>query len=248
MKKDLMPTLHVILSKEEVHPKKIDANTIVIVFDVLLATTTIATVLESGAKTVIPVLDGREALEVAKKFNPEEAIVTGEYDGETIKGFVDPLPTDLREIAAQKTIILSTTNGTVAIKKVQHAKKVYAAALINAKAVAEEVIKKYAHHKVLLVCAGGTNARLAMEDFYGAGCLISEFKEQIDNWTLTDAAQTALLFYEKNVQESEEILLKSETGKMLKRMGLEREIKFASERNILSIVPQLNNDDMIVKG
>lgn len=248
MKNKMKPTLHVILAKEDIQPEKIDEHTIVVVFDVLLATTTIATVLANGAKKVIPVLDGKEALALAGNFNPSEVIVTGEYDGATIEGFIDPLPTQLREIVADKTIILSTTNGTVAIKKVAHAKEVYAASLINANAVAEEVVKQHAHHKVLLVCAGGTNARLAMEDFYGAGCLVSEIRNKSQGWALTDAAQTAYLFYEKNREDCEEILRMSETGKMLDSMGLAEEIQFASQKDRLKIVPQLDHGNMIVKG
>lgn len=248
MKNKMKPTLHVILAKEDIQPEKIDEETIVVVFDVLLATTTIATVLDSGAKKVIPVLDGKEALAFAKNFKPSEVIVTGEYDGATIEGFVDPLPTHLREIVAGKTIILSTTNGTVAIKKVAHVKNVYAASLINANAVAEEVVEQHANHKVLLVCAGGTNARLAMEDFYGAGCLVSELMQKYDGWTLTDAAQTVSLFYEKNKENRKEILSLSETGKMLKTMGFAEEIQFASQKDVIKIVPQLENGNMIVKG
>ncbi len=248
MKNKMKPTLHVILAKEDIQPEKIDEETIVVVFDVLLATTTIATVLDSGAKKVIPVLDGKEALALAENFKESEVIVTGEYDGATIEGFVDPLPTHLREIARGKTIILSTTNGTVAIKKVAHAKEVYAASLINANAVAKEVIEQHAGHKVLLVCAGGTNARLAMEDFYGAGCLVSELVQKHNGWTLTDAAQTAFLFYEQNKEEHEKILSLSETGKMLNTMGLAEEIQFASQKDFMKIVPQLKNGNMIVKG
>lgn len=248
MKNKTKPTLHVILAKEDIQPEKINEETIAVVFDVLLATTTIATVLDSGAKKVIPVLDGKEALTLAENFKQNEIIVTGEYDGATIEGFIDPLPTRLREIVAGKTIILSTTNGTVAIKKVAHAKKVYAASLINAKAVAAEVVKRHAGHTILLVCAGGTNARLAMEDFYGAGCLVSEMRKESQDWALTDAAQTAYLFYEKNREDREEILRKSETGRMLKNMGLAEEIQFASQKDIVKIVPQLENGNMIVKG
>lgn len=246
--KDKVPTLHVILSKEEVQPEKIDANTIVVVFDVLLATTTIAAVLHYGATEVIPVMNGEEALELSEGLEDSAPILTGEYGGKTIEGFVDPLPTYLKDIVAGKTMVLSTTNGTVAIGNVKAAKGIYAAALINAEAVAEEIVRNFPHHKLLIVCAGGTMGRFAMEDFYGAGCFIDKLIKQDAKWELTDAANTALLFYQGNETKSEEILRNCETGKMMIEMGLETDILFASKQGIISTVPQYETGKMIVKG
>lgn len=117
------PKLHVILQKEAIMPELINKDKVAVVFDILLATTTIATLLHHGAKEVIPVMDGEEALKVAGSFEKSATIIAGESEGLTIEGFVDPLPTILKYVAKGKTIILSTTNGTVAIRHVENAKK-----------------------------------------------------------------------------------------------------------------------------
>lgn len=240
--------LQLILSKEEVNPEKIDAETVVIVFDVLLATTTIATVLHYGATEVIPVMDSAEALKVAENFAPSTTIVTGEYAGFTIEGFVDPLPTHLKAKAAGKTIILSTTNGTVAIRKVTNAGKIFAASLVNAEAVARKVAENDPDKKILLVCAGGHERRFAMEDFYGAGCFIDQLMRYHDGWELSDAASTAWLFYQSHRTESANILKMSKTGEMMNRMGLEKDVHFASEENRISVVPQFKDGKLTLRN
>src|SRR5690625_5794431 len=104
---------------------------IAFIFDVLLATSSITTCLAYGVKNVIPVLDGAEALQEAKKFRLEEICLVGEYNGITIDGFLDPMPLGLQEQVNGKTVVLSTTNGTVAIRKSASAKEVYIASLLN---------------------------------------------------------------------------------------------------------------------
>jgi 2-phosphosulfolactate phosphatase len=117
--------VHVVLKKEELIEEKLEGK-IAVVFDILLATSTITTVLHEGAKAVIPVMDGKEALHTASAFSKEEIVLVGEYQGKTIEGFLDPNPSSLKESIPDKTVILSTTNGTVAIRKASEAKKVYA--------------------------------------------------------------------------------------------------------------------------
>lgn len=236
--------LHVIFSKEEIDPKKIDKETIVIVFDVLLATTTIATVLHFGATEVIPVLSEAEAWQVSKAFDPSTIMLTGEYGGKTIDGFMRPLPTYLKDLVADKTIILSTTNGTVAIRNVEKAKSIYAVSLVNVKAAAEKIAVSYPENKILLICAGGNKKRFAMEDFYGAGCFIDYFIRIDASRALTDAANTALLFYRGSKMEGAHVLKQSSTGKMMMKMGLEKDVLFASEKGIIPAVPRFENGKM----
>src|SRR6478752_738165 len=118
--------VHVILKKEELLAKKLEGKTVVI-FDVLLATSTIAAALQQGAIEVIPVKNEEEALKKAETYKPDEIALVGEYRGKTIEGFFDPNPSTLKEHVQNKAVILSTTNGTVAIHNAEKAKHVYAA-------------------------------------------------------------------------------------------------------------------------
>lgn len=242
-----LPKLHVLLTKEEVPNYKVSKGTIVVIFDVLLATTTIATVLYHGASEVIPVMNAEEGLLIANSLEDSTTVLTGESGGRTIAGFVDPLPTLLMDCVANKTIVLSTTNGTVAIQSVSNAKTIYAASLVNAEAVAEKISTNHVDTEILIVCAGSMG-QFAMEDFYGAGCLIDKLIHKCGAWDLTDSANTSLLLFRGNKTDGEKVLKASATGKMMMEMDLDRDVEFASEQSIIPIVPQLENGKMIVKG
>lgn len=244
---EIQPKLHVILQKEDIEPDKITNDKVVVVFDVLLATTTIATLLNHGAKEVIPVMDGEEALEVVKGFYESTVIIAGESGGVTINGFVDPLPTILNPVVEGKTIILSTTNGTVAIRNVANAKRVFAASLINGYAVAQKVATEHAGDSIILICAG-TMKQFSLEDFYGAGYFIDELLRQNDLWELTDSAKAALYLYQGNKENAAKILKASLTGQMLLKMNIEEDILFSAEKGTVLVVPELDNGKMIVKG
>src|SRR6478752_2006561 len=128
--------VHVILKKEELLAKKLEGKTVVI-FDVLLATSTIAAALQQGAIEVIPVKNEEEARKKAETYKPDEIALVGEYRGKTIEFFFDPNPSTLKEHVQNKAVILSTTNGTVAIHNAEKAKHVYAASLLNGEAVTD---------------------------------------------------------------------------------------------------------------
>lgn len=239
------PKIHVIFQKEDIALDKIDPKKVAVVFDVLLATTTIATVLHHGASEVIPVMDGEEALRIMEDLDTTTAIIAGESAGLTIDGFLDPLPTHLQHLAKGKTVVLSTTNGTVAIRNVANAKKVYAASLVNGQAVAEKMMLDHLGDTVIVVCAG-TMKQFSLEDFYGAGYFIHQIMQAGGLWELTDAAEAAHLFYQGNKESATQILEKSATGQMLIEMGMEKDIVFSAEQGVFAVVPQLIDGKMIV--
>ncbi|MFV5314164.1 2-phosphosulfolactate phosphatase [Priestia megaterium] len=227
--------VHVILKKEELLAKKLEGKTVVI-FDILLATSTIAAALQQGATEVIPVRNEEEARNKAKTYKPDEIALVGEYRGKTIEGFLDPNPSTLKHVQ-NKTVILSTTNGTVAIHNAEKAKHVYAASLLNGEAVASAVCQPSQDETVLLVCSGSSD-RFCLEDLYGAGYFISCLL-QLKTFHLTDAAKAALLLYEAYEHSPVEILKRSSVGEMLTQYGFLEEIGFASRKNVYSVVPKV---------
>ena len=59
-----MQKIHVLLKKEELDAQRLDGK-VVVVLDILFATSSIVTALAHGATEVIPTLDGRAAQEAA---------------------------------------------------------------------------------------------------------------------------------------------------------------------------------------
>ncbi|SFC68422.1 2-phosphosulfolactate phosphatase [Bacillus sp. OV322] len=232
-----MAKIHLLLKKEEIDKEKNLEDKIAVVFDILLATSTITAALTFGAAEVIPVQDGDEARKEGAGRVNDSYILSGEYEGKTIDGFLSPNPLSLKGAVLGKTVILSTTNGTVAIRNSSSAKSVYAASLMNSQAVAEHILELHQNETILLICSG-SSGEFNIEDFFGAGhfidCLL---KKNNKKWDLTDAAKAAYLFYCGNSNKAGIILKESRVGRMLSEMDFEEEIEFTASKNIFQSVP-----------
>jgi 2-phosphosulfolactate phosphatase len=231
------------MKKEDIDEEEMGTGKIAVVFDVLLATSTITAALNYGAKNVIPVLNEAEARKVAEQLHNKDCVLVGEYEGKTIEGFLDPNPLGLENKIENKTVILSTTNGTVAIQKSKRAGKVYACSLLNGQAVAESVIRTQKDETIILVCSG-SSGQFCLEDFFGTGYFL-DCLSKLAPLELTDSAKAALLFYQSFKDQSTSTLLSSRVGVMLEKYGFKEEVEFVSQCSIFSVVPVLQETAMI---
>ncbi len=230
-----MAKIHVLLKKEELDGERLPGK-VVVVLDVLFATSSIVTALEHGAAEVIPTLDGPAALLEARGRAVGSFLLSGELNASTLDGFSHPTPLALlREDLRGKTVIYSTTNGTVALRKAVEADHVFAGALVNGEAVVQLIERSFTDQTVLIVCAG-SGGSFNLEDFYGAGYLISLFSREHD---LSDAARAALLLHDG--ADAVEVLSQSALGRMMASRGLEAEVRFAARKSCFDVVPSLRD-------
>ncbi len=231
-----MAKIHVLLKKEELDQQRLDGK-VVVVLDILFATSSIVAALAHGAAQVIPTRDGAAALEEAGRHPAERCVLSGELNALTLPGFVHPTPLALlSEDLAAKTLIYSTTNGTVAVHKSRGAAEVYAAALLNGEAVVQHILRHHAQETVLIVCSGSAD-NFNLEDFYGAGYLVSLFARRQGEDEFSDAALAALLLHGQN--DANACLRRARVGRMMLERGLAKEIEFAAQKSRYSIVPKL---------
>ncbi len=217
-----------------------------VVFDVLLATTVITSFFAGGAAALYPVLDAKEGLTVNEKEKPKRPLLVGEKKGLPLEGFQPPSPSVLKKEAANKHIILSTTNGTVALRKAEAADRTYASSLLNNFSAAKELLKKQ-NQDIIIICAG-SDGQFCLEDYYGAGHLISHLTRLDKSLELSDAAIGAWKLYEGN-QDAVSILQDTAVGKMLKRFGYEKDIIYAANQDIYPVLPMMQpNGWMTNKG
>lgn len=154
-----------------------------VVFDVLRATSTIVTALANGCRTVIPVEEIAEAIEIARalKEPAENILLGGERGGERVPGFPhgnSPLEYT-QEVVTGKVLVLTTTNGTRAIRRAaRDASVLFTGSLLNARAVAHELWRLQVD--AALVCAG-TNGHFSLEDALAAGVVIKEILQFTGN-------------------------------------------------------------------
>src|SRR6185436_18068156 len=155
-------TLEVILTPAEFPTlKQRDlSQTVCVVFDILRATTSMITGLAAGAAAIMPVSEITEALELRRSI--PDALLAGERNGRRIRaeltGGVDfDLGNSPREFASERvagrTIIMTTTNGTRALRSCSHARTVLVGSFLNLRATYLWLLENRPDH-VLLVCSG----------------------------------------------------------------------------------------------
>lgn len=233
-----MAKIHVLLKKEELDRERL-ADKTVIVLDVLFATSTMVAALAHGATEVIPTLDGAAAKRLAASRAVGSYVMAGEIDAVTLPGFSHPTPLALlRENVRDRTVIYSTTNGTVALHKSASAPHVYAAALLNAKAVVSHVELAHPESTVLIVCSGSAD-NFNLEDFYAAGHMVTLFGERNPNHQFSDAALAARLLASRQV--GRDCLHSARVGRMMHERGLAEEVDFAAQNDVFDVVPRFSD-------
>ncbi|HUQ76135.1 MAG TPA: 2-phosphosulfolactate phosphatase [Burkholderiales bacterium] len=235
---ELNHKVHVLTRKEELDSVRV-AGKVVIVIDILFATTTMVAALAHGAREVIPVLDESAARAEDARRGAGVCVLAGELYAETLPGFVHPAPLALIGHGVQdRTVVYSTTNGTVAMTLAAGANRVYCGALLNAQRLVEHVLSEHARETVLIVCSGSGN-NFNFEDFYGAGCYVDRFAERLGaGGDLSDAACAARTVYRNSALP--QALLDCRLGRMMTARGLRHEVEFACRTDAFPVVPALD--------
>lgn len=165
-----------------VYGKQLDSQlseTTVIVVDVLRATTSIICALNGGAGKVVPTVDPGDAVALASRLGQRECVLGGERGGIRINGFdLGNSPTEyLSRTVKNKTVIVSTSNGTGALHSVRSADMIILGAMINRTAAAKAAAAE--RRDILIVCAG-TDGQPSADDLTVAGALIDAVRKFAD--------------------------------------------------------------------
>jgi len=203
------------------------------VIDVIRATSTIVTALANGASGVRPVADVADAF-VLKALN-SEALLAGERRGQALPGFdLGNSPEDFTaDRVSGRQVILTTTNGTQALAACQGARAVMTVAWLNLDAVAERL--KELGPPWIIVCAG-YEGQFGYDDAVVAGALA----EALDQ----DHALVSL--YRSVKTDLAGVLLRSNAGQELVKVGLEKDVPFCAQRSRYSIVPTLDQNGILI--
>jgi 2-phosphosulfolactate phosphatase len=224
-------TIDVAISAEHVLETDV-RNKTVIVIDVLRATSVMITALENGAEKIIPVQTIKEVFNKAKQNN--SAIKAGERHAEKVEGFdLGNSPLEYtRARVKDKTIVLSTTNGTRALLKTREANMVFIGAFLNVNAVAK------AAHKIgsdILILCAGTHGKLSLDDALCAGAIINAILQN-KTTKLTDIAWMHYNLYTNN-NKIETVLRNCSHYQLLKQKGFNSDIDYCIQLNTSTLVP-----------
>jgi 2-phosphosulfolactate phosphatase len=222
------------------------SKTACVVFDVLRATSTIVAALANGAREIIPVAEIDEALKLHSKMS--DALLAAERDGVRIRaGLTGSIDFDLgnspREfvpaVVGGKRIILSTTNGSRALRACGHGGLVLAAAFLNLSATAA-FLQSHSAEQILLICSG-TGEEAAYEDVLAAGALAGMVWPKSDR-AVADSANVARQIYELNQHDLLGAMRQSRNGTRLLGMPeLRDDVAWCLRQDALPLVARMEN-------
>jgi len=236
------PALYTSLSPLLLHLYDVSQSVIVII-DVLRATSTIATALENGAKSIIPVDSVPECIRIGKQIN---AITAGERDGKVAEGLeYGNSPFEYpREFIEGKTLVLTTTNGTRLLHMAldNGATNIITGSFANIDAVCNYLIKK--EMPVILACAAWKD-RVNIEDTLFAGMVIQKIKGHFN--INCDASKMAEGLYETAKPNLYEFMEKTNASHFLRltSFGLQEDIKFCLTPNTAKALPLYTDGTLI---
>lgn len=244
---DLMnkPGLYTVLSPALLHLYDVN-NTIVVVIDVLRATSTIATALHNGAKEIIPVDSVQQCIQLGKEL---ECITAGERDGQIAPGlqygnssFEYP-----REFIEGKTLVLTTTNGTKLLHMAlaKGATEIITGAFVNLSAVCNHLIQM--KKNVILACAGWKD-RVNMEDAMMAGAVVSVVEKYFS--INCDSSRIAQTLYKNSEKDMYEFMRQNDASHYhrLTNFGLEKDIRYCLTPNLANVLPEYINGNLVLRS
>ncbi|MDR3182731.1 MAG: 2-phosphosulfolactate phosphatase [Planctomycetaceae bacterium] len=234
-----LPMLNVYLLPSQISQIEAAAlnKAVAVVIDVLRATTVITCAVHSGVRRFIPVLDIAEAERLKTQFPDGSVILGGERQGLPIPGFdLGNSPQDYTpQRVAGKTLIITTTNGTVALHAAKTAKKIIPAAFVNASAVVESLQDE---DNIAIICAG-TCGKETEEDTLLAGCLVERLLDR-RHYRLNETGESVRRLWQKDYTSDSvaELLRQSTGGQNLIRIGLEDDIFAAAQIDTIDTVAE----------
>jgi 2-phosphosulfolactate phosphatase len=210
-------------------------NAVVVIIDVLRATSTIATALNNGAKYVIPVDSVAKCIELGKQIN---CITAGERDGKIAEGLsYGNSPFEYPpEFVGGKILVLTTTNGTKLLHMAldKGARYIITGSFVNLSAVCDFLLSQ--NQNVILGCAAWKD-RINIEDTLFAGAVINRVK---NNFSINcDSSMIAETLYLEGKNDMFEFMKKQQASHYLRLSGygLEKDIRYCLTPDIANVLP-----------
>ncbi|HEX2533030.1 MAG TPA: 2-phosphosulfolactate phosphatase [Chitinophagaceae bacterium] len=219
-------------------------DSVVVVIDVLRATSTIATALYNGAQSVIPV----DTVERCIQIGTERGCITaGERDGKVAEGlqygnssFEYP-----REFIEGKVLVLTTTNGT----KLLHmalaagATEIITGSFLNLSAVCDHL--KGLNKNVILACAAWKD-KVNLEDTLFAGAVVHRIREGFN--VNCDASHMAECLWLQARGDLYGFMKDNDANHFhrLTNFGLDKDIRHCLTPDLANVLPYYRDEHLII--
>ena len=213
---------------------------IVVIIDILRATSAICTAFEHGAEKIIPVA----TVEEARKWKEKGYLAGAERDAIPVEGFDfgnSPF-SYMGEAVKGKTIVITTTNGTQAIDVARDAYKVVIGSFLNITALSQWLYSE--KRSVLLLCSGWKN-KFNLEDALFAGAMTEALTALSDDFQLGDACLALKYLYQQARNEPHKFLSHSSHKERLHSLNLKKDVRYCLTPDQTTVIPALKDGELI---
>lgn len=217
-----------------IYPAFHNKDAIVVIVDILRATSAIITAFMNGANRIIPVA----TLEEAKAYKEKGYMVAAERDG-IVRDFADfgNSPYNFtRERIDGKEIVYSTTNGTNSIMMAGNSHRVLVGAYLNLNSIAQYIINK--NHDLLILCAGW-KTKFNLEDSLFAGALADTVLKNNNFYTICDSTLASIDLWNVAKKDLMAYINKVAQRHRLRKNKLDDVIEYCHTPDQTNIIPVL---------
>lgn len=214
------------------------SEAVVVVIDVLRATTAMCAAFDNGVRSMIPVLTVEEGRDAQAK----GMLVAGERNGEQIEGFdFGNSPLQFRTARIKdKDIVITTTNGTKAIKAAveRMAIEVVIGAFSNYTTLLNYLVQR--NENVVLLCSGWKD-QPNLEDTIFAGAMVNRLRNT--HRLYEDTALMAETLY-RNANRRKRYFLRNSShfNRLFHILQIQKDVKYSLRRDIHPVIPKLYGD------
>lgn len=213
---------------------------IVVVVDILRATTVITTMFHNGVKEIIPV----RSIEEAQEYKQKGFLVVAERNGQKLD-FADFGNSPFYftpETVKGKTVVYSTTNGTNAITMGKDAQEVIIGSFLNISAIQSYLYAR--SHDILIMCAGW-KGKFCLEDAIFAGALSQRLLKSGRFETICDSTHASIDLWNVAKIDLPAYLEKVAQRHRLKKLGLDDVIEYCFTPDVSDVIPVLKGDKLV---
>lgn len=232
-----MKTIDICFTPDLLHLYNVE-DKIVVVVDILRATSSMTTAIAHGVESIIPVA----SVEECRRQQQQGLLAAAERNGIMIEGFDlgnSPLSYMSSEVKG-KSIAITTTNGTQAISKSRGAKRLIIGSFLNLSAVVN-FLREQAED-ILIVCAGW-KGKFNLEDTLFAGAVAEHLTAQFT--AACDSTLAAVSLYHAAKHDLTAFLSNSSHVQRLARLEIYEDIEFCLMIDQYDAIPVLQGDKLV---
>ncbi|HXA02089.1 MAG TPA: 2-phosphosulfolactate phosphatase [Cytophagaceae bacterium] len=213
-------------------------NKVVVVVDILRATSCMTTGLAHGLKSIIPVA----SLDECSNLRAKGFIAAAERDGKMADGFdLGNSPFSYMDKSlVGKSVAMTTTNGTQAISKSLKAEEIIIGSFLNKTSVINYLLAQSSD--VLVLCAGW-KGQINLEDTLFAGALVEGVGKEFASEN--DSAMTAYTLYQAAKGDLSKFLSNSSHVRRLRKLNIIKDIDFCLQSDVYHVIPILKGGELV---